>query len=172
MNKRRIDKLSDCSYHGYVATKSNKRSKLVVTESRLEELPIGTELVALNGTPIDHLSPRQVSVMFKGRSEMILFTIQCSDCEYHGYVASKTQRDRPTTVTQSRNPLIEIGREVTAVDGIQTTSLTQSDLVSMFKSRNKKIIPTLTSIVSNIIIIFFVNITSHSLMYNKRYNRL
>ena len=133
---------SDCSYHGYVATKSNKRSKLIVTESRLEELPIGTELVALNGTPINHLSPHTVSVMFKGRSEMILPTKQCSDCEHHGYVASKTQTNRPTTVTQSRDPLIGIGREVTAVDGIQTSSLSQSELASMFKSRQDKIIPT------------------------------
>ena len=145
---------SDCSYHGYVATKSNKRSKLVVTESRLEELPIGTELVALNGSPINLLSPHTVSVMFKGRSEMILPTKQCSDCEYHGYVASKTQTNRPTIVTQSRNPLIGIGREVTAVDGIQTSSLSQSELASKFKSRYNKIIPTLTAIVSNIQITF------------------
>ena len=132
--------MTDCSYHGFVATKSNKRSKTVVTESRLEDLPIGTELDALNGIPINPLSPHEVSVMFKGRSDMILPTIHCSDCEYHGYVASKKQKDRPTTVTESRNPLLVIGSVVTAVDGIQTSSFTHSDLVSMFKSRNNRIV--------------------------------
>ena len=151
---------SDCSYHGFVATKSNKRSKTVVTESRLEDLPIGTELDALNGIPINPLSPHEVSVMFKGRSDMILPTIHCSDCEYHGYVASKEQRDRPTTITESRNPLLVIGSVVTAVDGILTSSLTRSDLVSMFRTRNNKIIPTLTPIVSSIYVVLFMLVSN------------
>ena len=79
--------------------------------------------------------------MFKGRSEMILPTTHCSVREYHGFVASKEQKNRPTTVTQSRNPLLIIGSVVTAVDGIQTSSLTHSDLATMFKSRNNRIVP-------------------------------
>jgi hypothetical protein len=138
--------MTDCSFHGFVATKSNKTSKTIVSESRLEDLPIGTELDALNGIPINPLSPHEVSVMFRGRSDMILPTIHCSDCEYHGYVASKKQRDRPTTVTESRNPLLVIGSVVTAVDGIQTSSLTRSELESMFKSRNNRIVPSIVKL--------------------------
>ena len=135
--------VSDCEYHGFIATKENNKSKTYVTESRLVEVPVGTELHALNGIPLCLLKPRQVSQMFRERGDVIEPRELITDCNYHGFLATKPHKTGITTIIESNNIAWPIGSVVTALDGISTSTIRPIYMPRMFSSRDKKIVPTI-----------------------------
>ena len=60
--------MSDIDYHGFVAKKGRLRDKTIVTESRLDNIVVGTEIKYLNGTALCDLQPTAVMKLFRSRT--------------------------------------------------------------------------------------------------------
>ena len=60
--------MSDIDYHGFVAKKGRLRDKTIVTESRLDNIVVGTEIKYLNGTALCDLQPTDVMKLFRSRT--------------------------------------------------------------------------------------------------------
>jgi hypothetical protein len=57
--------ISDIDFHGFLAKKKRLRDKTVVTESRLDNVVVGSVINYLNGTPLCDLQPTEVNNMFR-----------------------------------------------------------------------------------------------------------
>ena len=60
--------MSDIDYHGFVAKKRRLRENTFVTESRLDNIVVGTEIKYLNGTALCDLQPTDVMKLFRSRT--------------------------------------------------------------------------------------------------------
>ena len=66
---------------------------------------------------------------------------EITDCAFHGFVATKSRRDKPSIVTESDDDNIRMGTILLAVNGILTDRMTPLELHRYFSSREVKVIP-------------------------------
>jgi hypothetical protein len=137
--------MSDVDYHGFLAKKSSASQKTYVTNSNMENILVGTEVLSLSGTALWGLKPNEITDLFKRRdTKLILNGLNrtISDSEFHGFVAKKTKSDRSSVVTESNDATIVIGSILKTINGIVTDTLTPMALSKFFSNRQNKVLPT------------------------------
>jgi hypothetical protein len=134
--------MSDIDFHGFLAEKIRKGHKTYVTKSNTESIQVGTEVLTLNGLPLCYLKPNEVTGLFEGRLTRLIPNCTVTDCEFHGFVAKKIRRDRPTIVTESNVVSIAIGSVLKTINGTLTDTLTPARLFTFFSNRQNKVLPT------------------------------
>ena len=72
-------------------------------ESRLVEVPVGTELDALNKILLCLFKPHEVTQMFREGEDVIEPRELITDCNYHGFLATKPHKTGTTTIIESIN---------------------------------------------------------------------
>ena len=77
----------------------------------------------------------------KSRLSDVNYRTIFTDCEFHGFVATKSRRDRPSIVTETYNDTIRMGTILTAVNGVPTDRMTPLELHRYFTGREVKVIP-------------------------------
>lgn len=103
--------MSDIDYHGFVAKKARLSEKTIVTESRLDNIVVGTVINYLNGAPLCDLQPTEVSNLFRSRTSKLIPSRsalpEMTDCCFHGFMTTRTQsRILSTTVRHSFKSVI------------------------------------------------------------------
>ena len=87
--------MSDIDYHGFVAKKGRLRENTFVTESRLDNIVVGTEIKYLNGTALCDLQPTDVMKLFRSRTIKLVPSSTASpemtDCCFHGFMTTRNQ---------------------------------------------------------------------------------
>lgn len=64
----------DYEYRKFMASKARKLAPTIVTESMIQDLPIGTVLSTLNISDLTYMTPIQVSDKFKTRHQRLIAT--------------------------------------------------------------------------------------------------
>jgi hypothetical protein len=102
--------------------------------------------MSLNGTDVTKLTPQQLTDMFKNRTGKIVPTPVTKNVSFHGFAASKIRKRMKTVVTDSILPTLLVRTVITALNGILTSTLTPTELKTLFDGRDTIIEPTVVMI--------------------------
>jgi hypothetical protein len=67
-----LSDITDCAFHGFVATKSRRNKPSLVSETNDSTIHIGTILEAVNGQPTDSMTPLELSRYFTNRDDKVV----------------------------------------------------------------------------------------------------
>ena len=122
---------TDLNHHGFTATKLRKGHKTIVTESIIDNVQVGKEIISIDGIPTSALTPTMLANLLATRNTILIpcmrqepIQIQ-SDLDYHRFLETKVQSDRRATISESLETLYVVGTEVTSLLRIVSRCPTQ-----------------------------------------------
>ena len=138
---------TDLSHHGFTATKFRKEHRTIVTESILDNVQVGQEIISIDGIPASALTPTMLTNLLATRNSILIpcmrqepIQIQ-SDLDYHRFLVTKIQSDRRATISESLETRYVVGTEVTSLDGQLLAEMTPYQVRELFRKRTSRLVP-------------------------------
>ena len=136
---------TDLSYHGFTASKLRKQQKTIVTESNLDHVPVGMEVISIDGIPASALTPSMLSNLLATRGPILIPCMRHvpvqSDLDFHRFMVTKAQTARRTTISESLETMYVVGAEVKSLDGQSLSELSPYQIRELFRNRTSRLIP-------------------------------
>jgi hypothetical protein len=136
---------TDLSHHGFTATKLRKDQKTIVAESILHHVPVGNEIISIDGIPASALTPSMLANLLATRDTILIPFMRVvpiqSDLDFHRFLVTKVQSDRRATISESLETLYVVGAEVASLDGQLLAEMAPFQVRELFRKRSSRLIP-------------------------------
>ena len=139
---------TNLTYHGFTASKSRKQHKTIVTESILDHVPVGMEIISIDGIPASALTPSMLSNLLASRASILIPCMRHvplqSDLDFHRFMVTKAQTARRAIISETLETMYVVGAEVKSLDGQLLAEMSPYQIRELFRKRTSRLIPEMT----------------------------
>lgn len=144
---------TDLNFHGFTAAKLRKDQITIVSESLLDHIVVGMEIISIDGILTSALTRSMLARLLASRDTILIPCMRSvpvqSDLDFHRFLVAKTQTDRRATISETLDTMYEVGAVVKSLDGQLLNGMTPSEVRDLFRKRSAKLIPEIIGPISD-----------------------